>query len=54
MQPVTADKTGEEDAEIIIENMEKIRSIPVEEDKITEIVHEYGPVKIYSSEETMP
>ena len=38
--------------EIIIENMEKIRSIPVEEDKITEIVHEYGPVKIYSSEET--
>ena len=37
--------------EIIIENMEKIRSIPVE-DKITEIVHEYGPVKIYSSEET--
>ncbi|HRL00425.1 MAG TPA: hypothetical protein PK486_08410, partial [Trichococcus flocculiformis] len=25
--------------EIIIENMEKIRSIPVEEDKITEIVH---------------
>ncbi len=32
--------------------MEKIRSIPVEEDKITEIVHEYGPVKIYSSEET--
>lgn len=38
--------------EIIIENMEKIRSIPVEEDKITEVVHEYGPVKIYSSEET--
>ena len=38
--------------EIIIEIMEKIRSIPVEEDKITEIVHEYGPVKIYSSEET--
>lgn len=38
--------------EIIIKNMEKIRSIPVEEDKITEVVHEYGPVKIYSSEET--
>lgn len=38
--------------EIIIENVEKIRSIPVEEDKITEVVHEYGPVNIYSSEET--
>ena len=38
--------------EIIIENVEKIQSIPVEGDKITEIVHEYGPVNIYSSEET--
>lgn len=38
--------------EVIIENVEKIQSISVEEDKITEVVHEYGPVNIYSSEAT--
>ena len=38
--------------EVIIENVEKIQSILVEDDKITEVVHEYGPVNTYSSEAT--
>ncbi len=45
MQPVTADKTGEEDARLLLKIWKKFVGIPVEEDKITEIVHEYGPVK---------
>lgn len=37
---------------IIIENVEKIRSIRIEKERIPVREHAYGPVKIYSSEET--
>ncbi len=37
---------------MVIDDVEKIQSFPIEAEIIGKVDHKYGPMKIYSSEET--